>query len=72
MTDKTKPYMILGIVIAIMLVALSRIYCEQPTQETNQEEIIPQGAIGSSNKGGYIYRSDFIGSLNKLDTRAEK
>jgi len=32
---------------------------------------LPPHAIGYNKDGGFIYKSDFIGPLNKYDTRAE-
>jgi hypothetical protein len=63
--------LIIAVVIAY-LVLLSRIVnmTQEPQQQEEQQEL-PQGAIGTSKNGGYIYRADFIGPLNKNDVRAE-
>ncbi len=68
---REKLTLILLVASVIMLVMISRIQRDQTQQETNQEQQLPNGAVGINDKGGYIYRADFIGALNKLDTRAD-
>jgi len=59
-----------GILAFSILMGMHYIYDSERKVVCETQEL-PQGAIGTSIYGGYIYQSDFIGALNKNDLRAE-